>query len=750
MRRAFALLLALALAVSLTVPVLAAGDEPEEGQEPQIDLGMLEPGEGTVSFPVPEQEQTMDADLSALTLKVKQTLDIDDDYTDFSSDYYDGPSPLWSLGWSDETRQLTVEARPDGTVVNMYRWENGGVNERFYGFDPAFPAITMDQATAQAESWCEKLFTGEESARLDETRVYLGTEGYYRVSGTVLKNGLDSPITFDMVIDGSGLTSFYRRDQNGYVGELPEAVKGDEAGAEASLAGAVQLELRWVSDGEGGARLQYVPVGPRTVADPVTGEAVDMDALYESLDEKGMNYAYDTMAAEAPMAEEAMADGGVSLTETEIASIENYGDVLDGAAIDKALQANEALGLEGFEQARCSYAMDAESGDVTASVRYTGTMTDERLYGYSQEAFEQAVKDGQDMTIYKYFTLDAKTGAIKSLSTSYPIWEKQEGMLGLVDQAGFAEQFIADTVPELAAEVAGCTLKGYDEGEELTFARMYEGYFYPDDRIEIHVDPTSGVVDQFWYTWDEDVAFGPSEDVIDADEALAAYTDALELTLGYVAWPIDVTKEPDGPYADWLRWGTTYVEELHLAYYFAGTDKVEGVDAVTAEAVLDRQLEDAYTYDDLDGVENGDKIELLGLAGVGFSGGSFLPDQELTGRDAAVLLLRAGGNYAPEDDDERLAEQAYHQGLVPDGQFEPQAAVTRIEYLRMLLTPSRYGYAAALTGVWDAGFSDVDEADQAIAAIARALGLADGKKLEPDETLTRADAAALLARFMER
>ncbi len=739
MKRVFALTLCLALALGLAAPCLA-DEEPQP--EAVIDAAAQEEPSAA--------EQTLDEGLAALTLQVKQTLDIDDDYADFSSDYYDGPSPLWSLYWTDEDRQLSVEARPDGTVVNMYRWQSSGRNERFYGFDPAFPAISMDQARAQAEVWCGRLFTGAESGRLDEQRIYLGSEGYYRFEGTVLKNGLDSPVTFSIVIDGSGMTSFYRSDRDGYAGELPEAAQGDEAGAEAALAGAVELELRWVSDGEGGARLMYVPVGDRTVVDASTGEAVDMDALYEALDEKGMRYGYDTMAsAEAPEADAAM-DGGAVLTDTELASIENYGDVLDQTAVDETLRALEALGLDGFEMVRCSYAMDSQTGDVTASVRYTGTMTRDCLYGLSADAFDQAVDAGQDMTIYKYITLNAKTGALMDLSTSYPVWEREEDQPDLEEQAELALPFVEQVLPALADQVAGCTLKGYDERDGVVLAQVRDGYFYPDNRIEVHADPASGVVDQLWYVWDEDVDFGPAEDVVDADEALEAYVAALDVTLGYVAWPIDVMKEPDGPYADWLRWGYTYVEELRLAYYYAGTDQVRGVDAVTGEAALIAERDDAFVYDDLDGEENGEAIELLGLAGVGFSGGSFLPEQELTVRDAALLLLRAGGNYAPEDDDEKLGGQAIYQGFLSAGDWDPDAAVSRIAFLRMLVGPSRYGYAVQLAGVWDAGFDDVDEADEAVAAVARALGLADGEELEPDETLTRSDAAALLCRFMER
>ena len=59
-------------------------------------------------------------------------------------------------------------------------------------------------------------------------------------------------------------------------------------------------------------------------------------------------------------------------------------------------------------------------------------------------------------------------------------------------------------------------------------------------------------------------------------------------------------------------------------------------------------------------------------------------------------------------------------------------------FIKMLLTPSRYGDAAELLSV---------EADRGYGVIALALGM---DVSEPDGTATRADAAAMLYAFMAR
>ncbi len=743
MKRLMSIFLALALALGLCGSALAEGGEIEEPPRPAIDTGMMDLDD-TVSFPVPEG--TLEERLARVTALVKDTLAVDDGYTDFSGDWSDGPAGRWDLYWSDEARQLNVETDGSGKVLNVYLWTDSGRVDRFRGFDPLFPSMGRDEALALAEDWCQRLFAGEESGRIDGVRAVLGTDGYWAVEGTVLKNGLPSPIRFTMDLRADGLASFDRSDSyRPYVGALPPAEAAADIGAaEDSLRGALELELYYVSDGEGGAQLQYVPCGPDTVVDAATGEAVDMQALYASFDgtyDRGNTATMDAAAAGA--------EGAGGLTAVELASIASYEAVMDQQALDEALRKIAALGLEGFEQDRCSYARDTQTGAVTATVRYTAQMAEDRLFGYSADQFAAAQQDGWDLTVYKTVTLDAETGALRSVSTRYPLWERpEEEPLSAEDRIAAAADFLALAAPEMADQAALCTLSGYDTEDDLTFARVHEGFFYPENYLLVSVNGATGTVDRFRYEWDEDAAFGPAEDIVTADEALAAYGDALTVTLGYSAWPVGVDREEYAVYADW--WGYSYVEELRLTYYYEGLDDVSGVDALTGQPVLAERSDGTYVYDDLAGAPQADMIAALGLAGVGYPGGKFLPEQTLTERDAVHLLLSAAGVRTDGLEDEALYERAAQLGLAPEGAWDPDAAVTRMDFLRLMIGASRYGDGARLAGIWETGFSDVDAIDEGFAAVARALGLAEGDALHPAGTLTRADAAALLGRFMDR
>lgn len=736
MKRTISLILAAALALSLSVSALA--DAPAETAE--------------------DMEQA----LSGITLRVKDILQVDDDYTDFDGDYYDGLRPGWSLEWSDSTRRLSVTCTEDGLITDAYRWTVTDSGDLFYGFDAAFPALAREDARNAAETWLERLMGEGESARIEDCGVSLDADASYSFTGRILENGLESPVTFTVRVDGQGLAGYTRSDgYSGYVGGVPGAeasIAAEDAGK--ALAASVEMELYYVADGDE-ARLRYVPVGAYTIVDALSGEATDMDALYASFGAPGGYGVYADESAAAPM-EARGSDGGVQLTEAELSSIENYGDVLSADDLDAALRAVTRLGLDDFTLSRCSYSMDSE-GNIAASLRYTAEMTEDRLFGFSRDDYEDYISWGDTPMVYKYVTVDAKTAEMTEVSTVYPLWRETPPAGDTAETA--AGEFLQQCAPAMYEASALCTLSGYGEGDELTYARVQNGYFFPENYLCVTVNEETGTVDDFRYVWDEDVVFADAEGIVSLAEAERAYTDALTVTLGYAAWPEDIDYG-DPAAARYADWGYTYVESLRLAYYYSGTEDIAGIDALTGEALADADSV-GYVYDDLDGVDQADMIQALAEAGIGFAGGSFRPDAELTQREAVTLLLQAAGCDPEGWDDDSIRSQAAYLGFIAAADWSPDSAVTRMGFIRMLLGASRYGAAAELSGIWDSVFADVEDADAGYAAIAAALGLVDaaggsasalakafglggGAELRPDEPCTRAVAAELLYRFMAR
>lgn len=701
MKRIFSVILALALAWALAAPAAAEART----------------GEGD-----------MEAALTGITAAVKKTLDISDDYTEFSGHYNDGLRPGWNLYWSREGEDLSVTCDDSGVITEVYRWKSDDARQDFYGFDAHFPPKPERASRTEAEGWLARLMGQNERARIDRSSASLTTNGEYRFSGRVLMNGLESPVTFSIRIGADGLTGYNRSDSYaGYVGGVPAAKTAvDKAAAAAALEKAVTMDIYYVTDANGEARLRYVPTGPYTVVDALTGEAVDMDALYASF---GGSAGIRGVMEEAAAAENAY-DTGAGLTEVEISSIANYRDVLEEDALDAKLRSLPQIGLDGFALERCSYRMDAD-GNITASLRYSAEMTEDRRFGFSREAFDEYMGWNDRAVVYKYATMDAKTGALIDLGTHYPLWDGERSET--TPEPSAAEAFLSAAAPEKLAESGA-----YEgSGPALTFARMHDGYFFPENALYVELSP-EGTVDSFRYDWDENVVFAPSDGIVDEDAAQTAYIGALDVTLGYAAWPegIDYGDPVLLRYADW---GYTFVESLRLGYYYSGTDTVDGVDALTGEPILTAGEAGGYTYSDLADAPQRAAIEALAAAGVGFDGGAFEPGRALTQRDALRLLLQAAGYTVADWDEETLKNEAVWRGFVRADEWAPDAALTGAQLAQMMLGASRYGAAAALDGIWAAGYDD------GYAAVASALGMTI-----PAGQCTRADGAQLLYEFMTR
>jgi hypothetical protein len=720
MKRFFTMLLTLCLAASLALPAQAAV----------------------------MQEQTSQSDLEGelldLTAHVKDVLGVDDAYTSFYSDYSDGLSPSWYLSWSDDTRDLSVTCRTDGTITEVYAWQTSQENDWFYGFDPAFPALDETTAQRQAQMLLEKLMGDGERARVDSVRADMD-EGSYRFTGRVMINGLESPITFSLTLTENGLQYYSRSDwYKGYVGSVPVAqTQVDKGQAASSLQQAVAMELYYVNNGSE-ARLTYVPVGAYTVVDAQTGEAVDMDALYASFG--GTYEGVDTAYAMETASAADTADSGWGLTEVELTSIANYGDVLTQEALDEAVRQIPALGLESFSLQRCSYAMDSE-GTVTASLRYTATMTADNLFGYSGEQFEEYSSWGEDLTVYKTITVEAQTGQIQAVSTSYPLYQQDGSSLSDTAQAATTQAFLSQVAPELYAQSGQCTLQGYDDGN--TYVQVVDGYFYPDNYLYVSLNPATATVDTYSYNWDDTVTFAAAQGIVLESQAVEAYTQALTVTLGYAAWPESLDPD-DVAYATYREWGYSYAESLRLGYYYNGLDRVTGVDALTGQAVTKAETASGvYTYEDVADPILAQQAQALAQAGIGLAGGALEPEAPVTYRQAVTLLLQTAGFTVTDWEDDRLQSVGQSQGFLPAGDWKPEDTVTAMDFVRMLLGPSRYNAAAQLTAAWTA-MEGVSDADRGYAAIAAALGMIQTENFDPQAVCTHQEAVQMLYGFLSR
>ena len=700
MQRLLHLLLALALLATLTLPVSAAGAEDR---------------------------------LTQVTLKVKETLGIGDKYDTFSGDLQESIRPFWSLHWSGGEQGLEVVAGEDGKIYQFYRYREGSSSSD--SSVPSLPAVSRSQAQEAAQAFLDKVLTSGESVTWNQGSARPGDRSYF-FSGTILLHNLPSPFTFSLDVStaDASILSFSRSDlDRPYEEGVPSpTAQISPADAGSTLRTTLQLRLEYVRDGEEkNAVLRYLPeLDGEYYVDAASGELVNLSALYQELD-KGAGSTAEENATASPE------NGGLSQAEQEgIAKLEG---VQSKEALDQLIRAQTALGLEGTNLSAFAYSTEDEEEQVLATLTYTRPL---------EEGFWR-----------RRVTVDARTGAVETVSSSRPRDENAVPTLTLEEAQATAEAYV-NTLWN--AQMKQSALYHSADTVDVSFysfqyAQQVNGYFFPEHDIQVEIDPADGTIAYLSHTFDETVTFDSADNLITPEAAMDAYFSAYTVTLGYQAVPVAL--DPNAPEAaPLLSYGYSYSYALRLGYTLESESSIRGVDAKTG-AVLVRELRNnTLTYDDLEGCWGKNQALTLAEYGVGWQGGSLRPNDTLTQLDLVALLASTHGySYSPDEDDANdLYAYAYRYGILTPEQRQDAAQVTRLELVQLLLDSAGYGNIARLEGIYRCDYTDantIPAGQLGYAALAQGLGLVAGDsagRFAPDRPATRVEAIAILYQFMIR
>lgn len=742
MKKIISSILALSLLSSMGAPALAAAKAETVDEAPAVGTG-----------------GTLDARLASVTTKVKTALPIDslleqlDGTPEFTGDSDEGTfSPRWSLQWSTSAGSIRVQAGEDGKVYSYYLNLNDSGNDHFWGLNASFPKADQSQALAAAQALADGLLGAGESVKLKSGQS--GSTDLLSFSGNILFNGLPSPVDLYVQLRASDLTPTNFRRDDAYSSTRPEVPsaqsKTTAVQAATLLRGTVGLTPRYVLNKDGKtASLRYtMEKNKRMIVTADDGKLVDLDQVYDDLMKQ---YGND---AETPTSYESAADaasGGMDngyaaksarLSESELKTIEGLKDVHSREQLDKALRAIPALGLDSrWTLERVNYNQARKTGEITAQLRYTRPLTEAEREDWN--GFDTELPQA-----YRNVTMDARTDALQSVYSSrdyQPVSLRQKrNSPQTEEQKSAAEAFLA---AQLAEKWKQCKSYDTENKNTLTYAQNVNNYPYPENRIDIRMDEENHV-DNLTVSWDDKVTFDSAANIISAGDAVDAYMKAFEMPLSYVEYPILENRVL----------GQKYV----LAYAFRQKDdrSFSGIDAKTGEPVWEMYGSNGdFQYNDLEGAFGRTQIEALAAYGIGLKDESFEPKATLDQKTMLRLLLSACDyDIDPESEDwlDELYSFAYSQNLIKAADRDPDAAVTRMAFLRTLLGASIYGEAAKVKGVFTCPYTDrssVSEDDLGYAALAYGLGIARGDdkgQLNPNRTMTRQEAAVMLYNFMMR
>lgn len=713
MKKLLSILLSLALLLSLGLPATAASDD-------------------------------LDKRMTAVTQTVKKTLSIDDDYDEFSGEMDDNTiHSYWSLSWSDDARQLNVTADDNGKVFRYSYSDGQDTVSRFWGFNAAFPKADDAEALKAAQAFADKLLGKNESVALEAYNSGSTDTLYYR--GTLLLNGLPSPVSVRVRVRAADLTPTYFSRSDTYSNTLSTVPSAKSATSAAKAAELLKSTLKltpyYVLNDDGKtASLRYVlETDGNYVVTAADGKLVNLDEIYTELVKSYNDSGYALAFGAAETAAASDASGSSSrLSETELKTIEGLKDVHSKEALDKAIRAVKQLGIDSrWTQESARYSQDRTTGDVTATLRYSRPLSAE----------EKAALDGdygdELLQIYKTIVIDARTDELQSVYTAnYYTSARRSAQTD--EQRAAAESFLSEQLSDKWQKTAR-----YDTGSDtqLGYAQMVNGYPFPANLLTVRM-ADDGTVDQLSVDWTDGVTFTSAEGIITSEDAVDACFNAHSMPLGYVEYPVLQDK--------------LLVYKYVLAYTLDQPDDsyFGGIDAKTGEAIwTDYSSTAVYSYTDLNGCFGRDQIEALAAYGIGLAGDKFQPKATLDQKTMLALLLSACDYESDLTDEEALDSLyacAYNEGFLSAADRAPNAAVTRMTFIKTLLGASIYGEAAKVKGIYTCSFTDkaqIAEADLGYAALAAGLGIAQGDefgKLNPNSTMTRQEAAVMLYNFMKR
>lgn len=748
-KRIMAVVLGAIMTLSIATQALAA--------EPRAEYDIM-----PISLEVPTDGMTEanNEALARVTLAVKGALDIDDSYTEFSgSSSKTGALNYWSLNWSSDDGNITVRASDAGKVLSYSYYDSYSDVSSDWSrrLSASIPKNSREDALEVAKAFVAPLLDENESVEWEEFSGVreLGVNSYF-VAGTLMINGVKSPISINVRVRSGDLTvtRFDRGDS--YTMLLPEVPSANATAdidkAAEQLRGAYTLELQYVLE-DGQPVLRYVLVNSKELlVDAKTGELIDVAALRDLVREGG--FGADTGAMEeSAVADKSLMNSAVSLSPIEEQAIAKLEGVKSIDELETAARAVKALGLDGkFSLASSSYsqvsfvdpdARDEDEEDVTevyAALRFVRDRKDD---------------EGKIVRTSKTVRLDAKTGEFESISgySNEPTTLSESTIRAAADS--FAKEHAEHFDSYVLADSELNTTY-------LTYYRHENGVPFKQDSVTVCVDGSDGSIVSFSYNYTDDLTFPDTDGIVDMDAALDAYFGAHTVELGYAELPTAVTPEDIRPLCkEFAEAGYNYIYELRLVY---GAERTEGwlrgVDAKTGEAVIEKsEPRTGITYDDADTSYAAAIAKELGEYGVGYRGGKLNPTASLTQLDMLCLLLAADGYEIPDEPTEEDINYFYTRAEWLGVTFEekdPTAIVSRMEFVRTLIGMTTYSSAAKLEGIWAPGFADdtaIASGDIGYLAIAKALGIVKGDtdgSFHPTNAISRQDALIVLYKYMTK
>lgn len=688
-------------------------------------------------------QPTAKIDLKKAIEIAKDKLKLSTDGFDFNSEYSEGidGKKAWHLSWSSKSgvgKEMSVTIDADtGEVVNFYSYYP-------YTERPKIPKYSKEQALKTANDFINRLLPEKfkdfklKESKWEENRDYNLFSDTYSFTYVRYVNGvpfLNNTISISVDKNTLSVRNYSFDWEDKPFTDVKKAMSPEDAQKAFKDKLGVELSYSLIYSGYDQTPkpiLVYSFKNGNKPIDAVTGEVIEYSdyGIYYSRDSKGLA---NTAKQE-------------SLSPQENKAVEDTSKLVSKEKATEEL--NKYLKLN-------------DNYTLSSSNLYTGYPKGSNpVWSFSWNYQE----DKADSYGYANGSVDAVTGQVKSFSISGSDYEPAKDAVRKYTKETakpIAEEFLKKIQPEKFSLTEYRDNETKDDIEQqstynFNYIRKIDGIVCPSNSLSVSVSAYTGNISSFnveWYNLD----FPKADNVIGLDKAYSSVFNNLDFSLKYIKqqdyYRSDI-KKPDAN------------GDIKLVYM---PDTISNlIDAKTGN-LLDNsgnviKPANAASFTDIKGHWAENDISLLVELGVLEPENSlFKPKDNITQKDFIKLLMCSidpGYKNLPDtaNKDDKYYEQAIQKKIIFPKEKSPDKNVSRLDGAKFIIRALNLGYIADIKGLYSQKFADfkpgVKSPDYKYLGY---VSLADGLKIitssnnrfYPDKSISRAEAAVILVRFLK-
>ncbi len=665
-------------------------------------------------------EEQYDKKLQDAILRSKELFNITDTYDKFDYNVSSsGEKVTFYLNWTnskEDSKGVNVTIDAEGTVLNYNKYNSENTS------DNKLPKLSKEDGLKIAQEFLKKVNPKVvESVKYDNENTSLNPgSNEYDYEFIRIVNGIPySDDNANIYVDkNTGEVTNYNFNWDSSL-KFPDSkniISLDEAKSTFKDKKGINLVYKYTYEKDKpNYYLAYSYIGESKGVDALTGELMPYDyyRLYGGAEEKSM--------ADA-------GGNGENLSPDEIKAVESISSIINGdEAVDKARKMlNIGEEFEVVDKSLNSYWKN--EGEYVWMISFN-----KKSENNNYETYEVSVdaKTGELISFY-YGDPNASTGSVK--------YSDKELLKNAQD---FIQKFNPSKYKEVELMEQGNVQKN-DIYRYFNFVRKSGEAYVDGDDISVGINGVNGKITSYnidWYKGE----FPSQDKIISSDKAYDVLYSNIGMELRYVT-VYDYTTPK-------------YTKSVKLCYTLK-QDKPVNISATTGQ-LLDSngnvyKEKVAPVYKDIDDSNAKVQIQTLADYGIYFSSDEFKPKENIIQKDFLYLICKAAYPYFEPDSkdfDNSLYKYLTVQGIVKEGERDPERVVTKEEGVKFIIRALGYSKVADLEGIYKEIFKDTKDIDPKLLGyvnIAYGLKIIQGSdgKFNPKSNLTRESAAIMIYNYL--